>query len=169
MADLPSRTKRPRGEFWMFLDCSDNRRNSFAEERHILELISLGAPLPGILNQLCTAIDVRIGNVVSLVLLADVEEKYLGSISQSAVQVGLNVFSSTPILSRDKTLLGKFEIYGCDPRRPTPQEAQLIERITHLAAIALQRHVDEDEDFARSSRRSKTGIGGASEGPRFIN
>jgi hypothetical protein len=168
MADHPSRTKRSPDEFSLFLHPSDNRRNSFAEERHILELISLGAPLPGILNQLCTAIDVRIGNVVSLVLLPDVEY-YLGSIAQSALQVGLNVFSSTPILSRDKTLLGKLEIYGCDPRLPTSQEARLIDRVSHLAAIALQRHADEDVDFERPSRRSKSGVDAALDRPPFIN
>jgi hypothetical protein len=168
MADHSSRTKRSSDGFSLFLHSSDNRRSSFAEERHILELISLGAPLPGILNQLCTAIDVQIGNVVSLVLLPDVEY-FLGSAAQTALQVGLNVFSSTPILSRDKTLLGKFEIYGCDPRLPTPREAHLIDRVTHLAAIALQRHADEDEDFVRPSRRSKTGVDGASERPPFIN
>jgi hypothetical protein len=168
MGDHESRTRRGPAEFRLYQHSNDNRRSQLAGERHILELISLGAPLPGILNKLCTAIDFQIGNVVSLVLLADGEENHLCSVTQSATQVGLSVFSSTDILSGDNTLLGILEIYGCDPRRPTPREYQLIERVVHLAAIALQRREDE-EDFERPSRRSRDGIGSALERPPFIN
>lgn len=168
MADHESRTKRAPEEFWVDRDCNDNRRSQLAGERHILELISLGAPLPGILNKLCTAIDFQIGNVVSLVLLPDGEENHFCSVTQSALQVGLHLFSSTDILSRDKTLLGTLEIYGCDPRRPTQHEYRLIERVAHLAAIALQRH-DDQQDFERPSRRSKDGTDSALERPPFIN
>ena len=79
----------------------------------------LPPPLPGILNRLCTAIDVQIGNVVSLVVLPKGEENQLGPLTKSAMQVGLNVFSSTAILSRDKSVLGTFQLYCCDQRRPT--------------------------------------------------
>jgi hypothetical protein len=168
MSDHESRTKRAQREFGPHRHCSDNTRSRLAGERHILELISLGAPLPGILNKLCTAIDIQIGNVVSLVLLPEGEESQLCSITQSAQQMGLNVFSSTGILSRDKTLLGTLEVYCCDLRRPTPHEYQLIERVIHLAAIALQRHEDE-EDYERPSRRSRNGTGGPLERPPFIN
>ena len=95
---------------------------SWREDWHILELISLGAPLGVILNKLCVAIDVQIGNVVSLVLLPDGQEDHLSSTSQSAVQMGLSLFfSSTSILSCDEALSGRLEIYSCDPRGPTPQ------------------------------------------------
>jgi hypothetical protein len=128
----------------------------------------LGAPLPGILNKLCIAIDVQIGNVVSLVLLPNGEENHLCSITQSAAQFGLNVFSSTSIFSRDKSFLGTLQMYCCDQRRPTPHELQLIERVIHLAALALQRHEDQ-EDFERPSKRSRSGMDGALERPPFIN
>jgi hypothetical protein len=120
------------------------------------------------LNKLCTAIDVQIGNVVSLFLLPDEEANHSCSVTQIAMQVGLHVFSSTDILSRDMTFLGTLEIYGCDPRRPTPYECQLIARVMDLAAIAIQRHGDE-EDFERLSRRSRDEMGGARERPPFIN
>src|SRR5580700_11214983 len=116
MDDHESRTTRVPRELWPYQHCNDDSRRQLVGEGHILELISLGAPLPGILNKLCTAIDFQIGNVVSLVLLPDGEENHLCSVTQSATQVGLSVFSSTDILSRDKTLLGILEIYGCDPR-----------------------------------------------------
>lgn len=168
MADHGSRTKGAPREFWPYQHRNDNRRSPLAGERHILELISLGAPLPGILNKLCTAIDVQIGNVVALFLLPDGDENHLCSVTESAIQVGLHLFSSTDILSCDKTLLGTLEVYGCDPRRPTSHEYKLIQRVVHLAALALQRHEDE-EDFERSSRRSRSRLDGAIEKPRFIN
>jgi len=148
--------------------CDDKEFDRLAGEQHIVELISLGAPLPGILNKLRTAIDLQIGNVVSLVLLPDEDENRIGSITQSAMQVGLNIFSSTRILSRRKTVLGTLEIYSCDPRQPTPYEVQVMKRAIHLVGIALQRHAD-DEEFERTSRCSRREIGGALESPPFIN
>ncbi len=90
----------------------------------------------GIVRQLC--------NVVSLVVLPNGEENQLGPLTRSAMQVGLSVFSSTAILSRDKSLLGTFQLYCCDQRRPTRQEFQLIGRAVQLAAIALQRNTDKE-------------------------
>jgi len=40
---------------------------------------------------------------------------------------------------------GRSKIYCCIPRTPTPYELRLIERVTHVAAIAIQRHNDEEE------------------------
>ena len=62
-----SRIKRPQLAFPLHRQPTDNRRCQVVGERQILELISLGAPLPGILNKLCMMIDVRIGNVVSII------------------------------------------------------------------------------------------------------
>ncbi|HVB86234.1 MAG TPA: hypothetical protein VNK23_06155 [Candidatus Dormibacteraeota bacterium] len=121
---------------------NDIRRRLLVGERQIVELISLGAPLPGILNKLCTAIDLQIGNSVSLVLLPDDQDNDLLSITRLATECGLNVFSSRSILSSDRSLLGRLQIYCCDQRRPTPHEAQLITRVIHLAAVALQRQED---------------------------
>jgi hypothetical protein len=69
MANHESRIKRPPSRPWSHLRSKDTVGSQLAGERHILELIALGAPLPGILNRLCTALDVQIGNVISLVLL----------------------------------------------------------------------------------------------------
>ncbi len=168
MGNHPSRLKWPPLQFWLGQNYNDNVRSQLAGERHIVELISLGAPLPGILNKLCTLIDVQIGNVVSLILLEGTEENHGYQISQSALQAGLNVFSSTGIFSHDKTLLGVLEIYGCDSRCMTPDENRLIERVVHLAAIALHCHGD-DEDFDRPSKRSRSGMPGSFEKPPLIN
>jgi C4-dicarboxylate-specific signal transduction histidine kinase len=40
--------------------------------------------------------------------------------------------------------LGTFAIYFREPRSPTPQEHNLIEQITHLASIAVEREQGED-------------------------
>jgi len=144
MDDHQSRTTRAPRELWPYQHCNDVSRGQLVGEGHILELISLGAPLLGILNRLCTAIDVQIGNVVSLVVLANGEENQLGPLTRSAMQVGLSVFSSSGIRSRDNSLLGTFQIYCCDQRRPTRQEFQLIGRAVQLAAIALQRNTDKE-------------------------
>jgi hypothetical protein len=168
MKDHESRTKRATREFWVNRNCNGRGRSQLAGERHILELISLGAPIPGILNKLCAAIDCQIGNVVSLVLLPDGQENHFCSVTQSAARMGLHAFSFADILSRDKALLGTLEIYSCEPRRPTSDEYQLIERVVHLAAIALQRHDDRD-DLERPSRETRIWMGGAPERPPFIN
>jgi hypothetical protein len=168
MNDHESRTKRATAQFWVNRICNYSRRSQLVGERHILELISLGAPIAGILNKLCAAIDCQIGNVVSLVLVPEGEEKHFCSVTQSALRMGLHSFSRTDILARDKTLLGILEIYSCDPRGPTSDEYQLIERVVHLAAIALQRRDDQDS-LERPSRQTRDWMGGTPASPPFIN
>jgi hypothetical protein len=121
------------------------RRRLLVREEQIVELISLGAPLPGILNKLCSTIDIQIGNVVSLVLLPDEPNRDLLSIAHLATECGMCVFSSRSILSSQGGLLGTLQIYSCDERHPNPDEARLITQVVYLAAVALQRdeHVAE--------------------------
>jgi GAF domain-containing protein len=168
MAQHEERMKRALGALWHYPHATGNGRGRFEAEGQILELISLGAPLVGILDRLCIAIDVQIGDVTSLVSLADAAENNLCSITQRALEVGLDVFSSTGILSVDQTLLGTLEIYTCDPRRPTQDEHELIERVSHVAAIALQRHTDE-QNLQKVSRRLRGRVVGAPETPPFVN
>jgi hypothetical protein len=168
MAEHEARMKRALGALWPHPRGTGNRRGQFEGERQILELISLGAPLAGILNRLCIAIDVQIGDVISLVSLAEAEENHLCSVTQRAVEVGLDVFSSTGILAVDQTLLGTLEIYACEARRPTQDEHELIERVSHVAGIALQRHLDE-QNHPKVPRCSGGRIAGAHETQTFIN
>jgi hypothetical protein len=129
--------------------CSGKKETLLRGEESILELISLGAPLPGVFNNLCAALDLQIGNVVSVILPADDQE--LHTITQNALQFGLHVFWSASIPLRDEDVLGSLQMYCCVSRSPTPFELQLIERVTHLAALATRRHNGE-EDFERFSR-----------------
>jgi hypothetical protein len=110
-----------------------------------MKAILLGETLPVTLNKLCTLVDFEVGNVVSLVCLASEEESFANSIARTARRFDLNVFLSTSILSPDRRVLGTFQVYSCDRRRPRPHEVQLIERVSHLSAVALQRHQDRLE------------------------
>jgi hypothetical protein len=170
--DDQSRSKRPPGEFRLHHPSSDGRRCPLVGERQILELISLGAPLPGILNKLCMILDVRLGDVVSIVSLPDADENHFCTMTRSALQVGLEVFSSNAILSTGRNFLGSLEIFGCDARRPTPLECHLIERVTFLAALALERHealAESDEPAEPCTGKPRAKSGAPLEKPPFIN
>jgi hypothetical protein len=163
-----ARPKRPPPDFRFDRQCTDDRRSALVGERQILELIALGAPLAGILNKLCTMLDVRIGNVVSIVSLPGAGENYNCSMTRSAQQVGLEVFSSSAIVATDRSILGTLEVYGCDPRRPTMLEIQLLNRVAYLAALALQRREPEG-DFVRPCVKVRSKLGGWIEKPPLIN
>jgi PAS domain S-box-containing protein len=60
-----------------------------------------------------------------------------------ALPHGLRACWSTPILSSGGKVLGTFATYYREPRSPSPQEQNVIERITHLASIALEREQGE--------------------------
>ena len=56
-----------------------------------------------------------------------------------ALAHGLRACWSTPIVSSAGNVLGTFAIYYPEPRSPNPQDSTLIEQITHLASIAIER------------------------------
>jgi GAF domain-containing protein len=123
-------------------------------EKNILDLISMGAPLPEVLNNVCTAIDLQIGNIVSVVLLPDDPECDFKSIARGALQFGLRLYWSADIPFRDDRVLGSFEMYCCVPRTPTAAELKLIQRATNLAALAIRRY-HGDDDSGSASREWK--------------
>ena len=80
-----------------------------------------------------------------------------------ALEHGLRACWSTPILSSEGMVLGTFAIYYCEPRTPTPYEQTIIEQITHLASIAVEREQAEaalrqaQADLAHVSRVTTMG------------
>jgi signal transduction histidine kinase/ActR/RegA family two-component response regulator len=68
-----------------------------------------------------------------------------------ALAHGLRACWSTPIRSSDGKVLGTFAIYYREPRSPAAQEHSLIERITHLASIAIER--EQAEEVLREQQR----------------
>jgi PAS domain S-box-containing protein len=61
-----------------------------------------------------------------------------------ALAHGLRACWSTPILSSDDRVLGTFAIYFREPLSPTPQHHNIIEQVTHLASIAIERKQAEE-------------------------
>jgi PAS domain S-box-containing protein len=61
-----------------------------------------------------------------------------------AVTNGLRACWSTPILSFENKVLGTFAMYYRQPRSPAPRHQDVIEQITHLASIAIQRKRAEE-------------------------
>jgi PAS domain S-box-containing protein len=62
-----------------------------------------------------------------------------------ALAHGLKACWSTPILSSAGRVLGTFATYYREPRRPSSQEHNVIERITHLVSIAIERKQAEQK------------------------
>ncbi len=62
-----------------------------------------------------------------------------------ALAHGLRACWSTPILSSAGRVLGTFATYYREPRSPSPQERSVIERVTHLASIAIEREQAEEK------------------------
>jgi PAS domain S-box-containing protein len=62
-----------------------------------------------------------------------------------ALAHGLRACWSTPMLSSDGRVLGTFAIYSREPCSPTPQQHNIIEQITDLASIAIERKRAEEE------------------------
>jgi hypothetical protein len=110
-----------------------------SSEEQLLQSISARAPLPELLNGICSALDSQIGNVVSNISLADEDASELAAIAADAVFFGLSAFCSAVIVAENGELLGSLEMYCCPRRGPSAGESQLIERATCLAAVAIQR------------------------------
>src|SRR5450432_4314391 len=103
-------------------------------EGHLLELVCTGMPLPCVLDNLCSAFDLEVGEVVSTVLFPDDQEHSMHTIARSAADFGLSVFFCAAILSPRGELLATFESYCYTPRTPISAETKLIEQLTQLAA-----------------------------------
>ena len=61
-----------------------------------------------------------------------------------ALAHGLRACWSTPIISSEGKVLGTFAMYRREPGSPSRQEHDLIEQITHLAGVALDRKRTEE-------------------------
>ncbi|HYL26018.1 MAG TPA: ATP-binding protein, partial [Burkholderiales bacterium] len=69
-----------------------------------------------------------------------------------ALAHGLRACWSTPVRSSQGKVLGTFAIYYREPRNPGAHEHNLVEQITHIASIAIERKQAE-EALRRSEQR----------------
>ena len=109
-----------------------------AAEERILQSISVRAPLPQILNEICSALDFQIGNVVSVISLPGDGAVRLAAIAINAAQFGLHAFYSEGIVSGNGRTIASLAMYASQPRSPSAGELQLIQRAECLATLAIR-------------------------------
>ena len=61
-----------------------------------------------------------------------------------ALRHSLRACWSTPLFSSENKVLGTFALYYREPRSPGPREQDIIEQITHIAGVAIQRKSAEE-------------------------
>ena len=119
-------------------ESEDKIQYLLSAEEQLLQSISSGAPLPGVLNGICSALDCQIGNVVSLISLPEDDPSELAAIATHAAFFGLYTFCSEGVVAENNELLGSLEMYCSSPRSPSARESQWIERAKCLAAVAIK-------------------------------
>lgn len=133
-----------------------------AEER-ILRSIAGRVPVAQILNEICTALDCQIGNMVSLISLSEDEVANTEEISRNAALFGLHLFFSAGVLGECGKELGSLEMYCCTMRNPSCCELQVIDRAVCLAAITIERDGKENREISHRTwekRLEKASVSG---------
>jgi hypothetical protein len=120
-------------------------------EEQLLQSISARVPLPEVLNRICGALDLQIGNVVSLITLPGDDPSELAAIAMNAALFGLYTFCSEGVVDENDELLGLLEMYSCVERGPDAREIQLIERAKCLASIAIKLDNEADRHGLRGN------------------
>jgi PAS domain S-box-containing protein len=81
----------------------------------------------------------------------------------AALPHALRACWSTPIFSSRGKVIATFAMYYREPRRPTLRDQQIIEQITHLAGIAIERKLTQsrlslsERNLAEAQRLTQTG------------
>jgi PAS domain S-box-containing protein len=63
---------------------------------------------------------------------------------------------STPIFSSEKKVIATFAMYYREPRRPTARDLEIIEQITHLAGVAIERKLTQEALLRSEAYLSET-------------
>jgi PAS domain S-box-containing protein len=81
-----------------------------------------------------------------VVIVTDIEHDPLWTNYRDlALRAGLRACWSSPIQSTSGRVLGTFAIYYREPRAPSDHDRALIERMSHVAGIALERHALDEQ------------------------
>jgi two-component system sensor histidine kinase UhpB len=87
------------------------------------------------------------------VYVVDIETDPLWDEYRAIARVhGLRACWSTPILTKDGTVLGTFALYYREPKSPTVDDVQLVARATHIAGVAIENRQLEEQLRALSMR-----------------
>jgi hypothetical protein len=138
-------------------------------EEQLLRSISARIPLREVLDRICSALDLQIGNIYSLICLPDDDATDHAAIARVAAHFGLHTFCSAGVVAQNDELLGSLEMYCCVPRRPSAREFQLIERATCIAGIAIKRHNEAGHHGHCCIQRNRPVRGGVLEWPVSMN
>jgi hypothetical protein len=123
-------------------------------EEQILRSIAGRAPVPQILDEICTALDRQIGNMISFISLPEDDVAATTELARNADRFGLYIFYSGGIFDEGGGEIGFLEMYCCTARDPFVHELQLITRAICLATIALECEPKADHQ-ANHRRREK--------------
>ena len=96
------------------------------------------------------------------VIVRDIEHDPLwNDYAELALRHELRACWSTPIFSTDGDVLGTFAVYYREVRDPAPDELEIIDRVTHLAGIAIERNraersLQQAKEAAEAANRAKS-------------
>ena len=82
---------------------------------------------------------------------------------EAALPHSLHACWSTPIFNSQAKVIATFAMYYLEPRRPSQRDQEIIEQITHLAGIAIERNRTQEAlrwseaHMAEAQRLTKTG------------
>ena len=143
-------------------------------------------PSPSLPKAFCDAINgVKIGPMVGScgtaaylgvpVIVPDiaVDERW-AAYKAAALPHGLRACWSMPIVGNQGAMLGTFAVYHDHPHSPTPREAYLVDRFTHLTAVAIDHSrlfgalAESEERFRRAFEDNAVGMAMMSLDGRFL-
>jgi len=193
------------GVFGIARETTETNRaeRSLKAQRHVLEILAMGAPLKEVLDEIVRSIESETPGIYCTILLVDREGKHLltgaapslpddynraiegapigarGGSCGTAAYLGKEVIVtdtftdplwtdyvelakkydlrscwSTPVISKEGTVLGTFAMYSHEMRSPTALDFQLIKDATHLTSIALE-HIWMRESLVVAAKREK--------------
>ena len=87
------------------------------------------------------------------VFVTDIESDWLWEPYRDLARTyGLRACSSFPILAANGDVLGTFAVYNKQPQAVTPVVVELVSRVVHVAAIAIERRQIDERALALSER-----------------
>jgi PAS domain S-box-containing protein len=123
-------------------------------QNSILEIVAVGAPLPEVLMALSSIVASQIDGVTCTVLPLDAlqacappdftDEDGSRPLRESGVTRNLPASWSTPILSREGTILGECVVSCAQNWMPGEDEKRLVHCVTAMASVAIERSQADD-------------------------
>ena len=142
-------------------------------QNSILEIVAVGAPLPEVLTALSSIVESQIDGVTCTVLPLDAlqagappdftNEGGSHSLCENGVTRNLPASWSTPILSREGTVLGECVVSCPENWLPGEDEKRLVHCVTAMASVAIDRS-QADNALRLSHQRYRMATTGGSVG-----